>query len=224
MRKVTAWATGLAHGGVFILAMMLAALPGLAAEEKTLIVLGDSLTSGYGLPRADGFVAQLQDRLTSAGLPVRVIGASVAGETAGGLADRLAWVLDGQPQIDGAIVATGANDMLRALPAEGLAPPLTSIMTTLTEREIPVLLAGMRAPDNYGAAYVRRFVGTYRAMAEQYDAVFYPFLLEGVAGVGPLNQTDGIHPNAQGIAEILERMEPSLTQLLSRMMADKPSA
>ena len=191
----------------------LAALPAIA--ETRLMVLGDSLVAGYGLPPGQGFPAQLQRDLSSAGRQVTVLDAGVSGDTtAGGLA-RLDWSLADDPQA--VIIVLGGNDMLRGLPPEAARDNLEAIVTRLREREVEVLLAGMMAPRNMGPSYIAAFDAIYPGLAERHDIEFYPFFLEGVAMEPALNLDDGLHPNEAGIAEITRRILPSVERLLARL-------
>lgn len=203
-----------------LLAALLAALPlrATAAEAAPprLLLLGDSLFAGYGLPRSEAFPAQLQAALTAAGAPASLIEASVSGDTtAGGLA-RLPWVLGGGPaeQPDAALIELGGNDALRGLAPETTAANLDAILATFHARGIPVLLVGMRAPPNLGADYTRAFDAIFPRLAEKHGVPLYPFLLEGVAANPSLNQADGIHPNAAGVRVMVERILPAVRALL----------
>ena len=192
---------------------------GLRAEAESgplrLLVLGDSLTSGYGLPSRDSLPARLEASLEALGLDVTVINAGVSGDTsAGGLA-RLEWALSGNPHA--VIVALGANDALRALNPRLTRKNLDRLVGALGERGLPVLIAGMLAPRNLGAGYALRFDAIYPELAVRHDALLYPFLLDGVAGVAVLNQADGLHPNAAGVKEIVARILPSVRCLLLRV-------
>ena len=185
-----------------------------AAAEMRVVALGDSLTAGYGLPAADGFVAQLQAALDARGLDVRIVDAGVSGDTTAGGIARLDWILaDGA---DAVIVELGANDALRGIDPASSRSNLDAILGALGERGNPVLLAGMAAPRNLGAEYVVAFDGMYPELADTHGAIFYPFFLESVAEVPSLNQADGIHPNAEGVAVIVERILPYVLRLLDR--------
>ena len=185
------------------------------AETPRLTVLGDSLVAGYGLPPGQSLPDQLQRDLAARGTAVTVINAGVSGDTtAGGLA-RLDWSLADNP--DAVIIVLGGNDMLRGLPPEGTAANLDAIISHLRERGIEVLLAGMLAPRNLGAAYTEAFDAIYPALAGRHDIEFYPFLLDGVALEPALNLDDGLHPNRQGINEISRRMLPAVERLLARL-------
>jgi acyl-CoA thioesterase-1 len=188
-----------------------------AAEQPIrLLALGDSLTAGYGLPPGEGFVPRLQAALDARGRSVRVIDAGVSGDTtAGGLA-RLDWALAENP--DAVLLELGANDGLRGLPPQQVRANLNAILDRLAARNLPVLLAGMLAPPNFGAAYGREFVAVFQDLArERPDLIFYPFFLEGVAGERALNQPDGIHPNEQGVAKVVRGILPAVEQLLDRV-------
>jgi acyl-CoA thioesterase-1 len=191
------------------------------ATPIRLLVLGDSLTAGYGVPPGQGFVPQLQAALASrpgAPRPVRVLDGGVSGDTtAGGLA-RLDWALAERP--DAVLVELGGNDGLRGLPPEETHRNLTALLDRLAARGLPALLAGMLAPPNLGAAYGRDFAAVFtRLAAERPHLVFYPFFLEGVAAEPALNQPDRIHPNAQGVAEIVRRILPAVEALLALVPA-----
>ena len=197
-------------GGVF-------SPPASAADGpiRTIMAFGNSLTSGYGLPPADAFPVKLEAALRARGHAVRVINAGVAGDTTAGGRARLAWMLADKP--DAVILELGANDGLRGLdPAETLAN-LRAIMEQLIAADLPVLLAGMRAPPNLGRDFGAEFDTIFATVALEYDALFYPFFLEGVAARPTLNQNDGIHPNSAGVAIVVERIIPSVEALLSRV-------
>lgn len=181
-----------------------------AAER--LLVLGDSLTAGYGLPAADAFPAQLERALEARGRDVRVINAGVSGDTtAGGLA-RLDWALAEDPGY--AIVALGSNDGLRGVDPAVTARNLSEIVERLKARNVKVLLAGMYAPPNLGREYGDAFNAVYPRLADRYDVALYPFFLDGVAAVPEYNQMDGLHPNRQGVAVMVEHILPYVTALL----------
>ena len=182
---------------------------------RTIMAFGDSLTSGYGLPPADAFPVKLEAALRARGHAVRVINAGVAGDTTAGGRARLAWMLADKP--DAVILELGANDGLRGLdPAETLAN-LRAIMEKLKAADLPVLLAGRRAPPNLGRDFGAEFDTIFATVALEYDALFYPFFLEGVAARPTLNQNEGIHPNSAGVAIVVERIIPSVEALLSRV-------
>lgn len=172
----------------------------------TIVVLGDSLSAGYGLAAEDAFPAQLERALVDNGYPVRVVNAGVSGDTSAGGAARLEWALADNP--DMVVVALGANDALRGLDPEQTYDNLASILTRLKQRGIAVVLAGMLAPRSMGEGYYSSFDALYPRLVREFGVPLYPFFLEGVAGKSELNLTDGIHPNAAGIAIMVEGMLP----------------
>ena len=185
-----------------------------ANEVCRIAVLGDSLTTAYGLAVEDGFPAQLERRLRSAGYDCAVSDAGVGGDTtAGGLA-RLDWALADRPSH--VIVELGGNNGLRALPPEQMEQNLDAIVSRLRNDGVAVLLAGMRAPPNLGRAYGEAFEAVFARVAQRHDVPLYPFFLEGIAGDARLNQPDGIHPTADGIATIVEGILPAVTAWLER--------
>ena len=183
-----------------------AVAPPVAAGETVITVLGDSLTAGFGLLPEDAFPAQLEARLQRDGLAVRVVNAGVSGDTSAGGRARLDWVLADAP--DMVIVELGANDALR-----GLAPSETEANLD-AGRGVAVLLTGMLAPPNLGADYGREFQAVFERLADKYAVAFYPFFLDGVAARPGLNQADGIHPSAEGVAEIVVRIAPYVRRLI----------
>lgn len=190
-------------------------------RQLRLLMLGDSITAGYGLARSEGPPARIEALLRERGRDVRVIDAGVSGDTTAGGRARLEWALADQP--DAAIVALGGNDALRGLTPAQMRTNLTAILDGLAARNIPTLLAGMMAPPNLGAEYGREFSSVFNDLAEaRPEVVFYPFLLEGVAGDPALNQPDRIHPNPRGAQILAERMLPAIETLLDRA-ANSPS-
>ncbi len=185
-----------------------------ASDACRIVVLGDSLTSAYGLDVAQGFPAELQRQLDAAGYRCTVLDAGVAGDTSAGGRARLDWVLGDRPSH--AIVELGGNDALRALPPEELERNLDAIVTRLQDRGVSVLLAGMLAPPNLGEDYGRAFAAVYARVAAEHDVPLYRFFLDGVAGHPELTQPDGIHPTAEGIALIVRRILPTVEAWLDR--------
>jgi acyl-CoA thioesterase-1 len=201
--------------GVLMIAFSLGTVPDARAEPPRLLVLGDSLVAGYGLPPGQSFPDRLQLDLAARGAEVSVINAGVSGDTtAGGLA-RLDWSLADNP--DAVIIILGGNDMLRGLPPAGTKANLEAIIGRLRGKGVEVLLAGMMAPRNMGADYVAAFDAIYPALAASHDIEFYPFFLDGVALDPTLNLDDGLHPNRRGIAEISRRILPVVERLLARL-------
>jgi acyl-CoA thioesterase I len=182
-----------------------------------LLVLGDSLTAGYGLPHDDGFQAQLAAALKPSGFDVTIVDGSVSGDTsAGGLA-RLDWVLSGGA--DAAIVELGGNDGLRGLDPKAMDQNLTAILDRLAAAYVKVLLSGMYPPGNFGPDYSREFHAVFDRLGQRPGVLYDPFFLEGVATDPVLNQPDGLHPNAQGVARIVARLLPMVTRLLGEVRA-----
>ena len=189
-----------------------------AQEPLEIVALGDSLTAGYQLAPGDGFVPQLQAALDARGHHVIIYNAGVSGDTsAGGLA-RLDWSIG--EGTDAVILELGANDALRGLPPKGTRDNLRQIIERITQRGIPVLLAGMYAPPNLGSSYANHFNTIYPDLATTYDLIFDRFFLEGVAGKKNLNLADAIHPNAQGIHIIVRRILPKVEQLIEQTKQD----
>jgi acyl-CoA thioesterase I len=189
-----------------LLLVLLAAAPVTAAEPLRILAFGDSLTAGFGLADADGFVAQLQAALAEKGVSARVINAGVSGDTtAGGLA-RLDWALGDDPQL--VIVELGANDGLRGLDPKTTAANLDGILAKLESQKRAVLLAGMKAPRNLGTEYTTAFDAIYPDLAARHNVTLYPFFLDGVATDPRLNQEDGIHPNAAGVKVVVGHILP----------------
>ena len=186
-----------------------------AAGPVTLLVLGDSLTAGYGLAESEAFPAQLEKALVATGYPVRVINAGISGDTSAGGAARLEWSLADNPDL--VIVALGANDALRGLSTDQTRSNLAAIIKRLQERQIKVLLAGMLAPRNMGEAYYNSFDKIYPGLAQEFSVPLYPFFLEGVAAQSELNLADGIHPNADGIKIMVEGMLPLVVELVEKV-------
>lgn len=199
-----------------------AAFSGAAATEPlTLVALGDSLTQGYGLPQEEGFVPQLQAWLTAKGADVVVVNAGVSGDTTAGGKARLDWTLT--PEVDAMIVALGGNDLLRGIDPANSRANLTAILEGAKARSLPVLLVGMAAPGNYGPDYKRDFDAIYPDLARAYDALladsfFAPLMEAGAeAGLATYMQPDGIHPNAAGVAKIVQGLGPQVLDLLARV-------
>ena len=199
-----------------ILVMFAAAVGGTrdarATKEIVIVAFGDSLTAGYGLSASDAFPAQLESALRQAGRQVRVINGGVSGETTAGGRARLDWVLADKP--DAAIVELGANDALRGIDPKEASRNLGAILSELKKRNVRVLLAGMLAPPNLGSRYTRAFDTIFPDLAAAHDVMLYPFFLDGVAAEPALNQQDGIHPNALGVAVIVDRILPYVSRLI----------
>ncbi len=202
----------------FLLAATLSLTPAGAGEGTralTIVALGDSLTAGYMLGPNEDFASQLEAALKEAGHEnVKIANAGVSGDTsAGGLA-RLDWAVG--PDADAVIVELGANDALRAIDPEVTRENLETIVTRLKARGLPVLLAGMLAPPNLGAEYGAAFNAIHADLAKAHGLILYPFFLDGVAGERRLNLGDGIHPTAEGIGIIVERILPQVEELIAQ--------
>lgn len=185
-----------------------------AAENPVIVVLGDSLTAGWGLPAGDGFTARLAAALAASGVPATVVNAGVSGDTTAGGRARLEWALADTPDL--VIVELGGNDGLRGLDPLVLYDNLDAILTRLTQAGTQTLLTGMRAPPNLGRDYADAFYAVFPALADKHDVAFYPFFLDGVAADRSLNQNDGIHPNAAGVQIIVDRITPFVLDALGR--------
>ena len=187
-----------------------------AAETPIrILVLGDSLSSGWGLEAGQSFPARLEAALRQAGHDIRILNAGVAGDTtAGGLA-RLDWSLADKPHA--AIVELGGNDGLRGIDPRVTQANLDAILTRLKSRDIPVLLTGMIAPPNLGRDYGEAFNAVFPQLARRHNVAFYPFILDGVAGQADLNQDDGIHPNRPGVTIMVDRIVPHVVRLLQTL-------
>ena len=199
---------------VFILGSSLIAVTGHARELK-LLAFGDSLIAGYGLPKKDGFSDQLEATLNHAGIRLKVINAGVSGDTSAGGLSRIDWALGANP--DAILLELGANDSLRGIDPAITKMNLQKILTKLQKIGAPILFAGMIAPPNMGKEYGLEFEKVYLELAEVNKVIFYPFFLEGVAGVPELNQEDGIHPNKEGVLKIVETIAPFVRDLLKRV-------
>lgn len=191
------------------------AVPGLAqgasaarAKPIKMVVLGDSLSAGLGLPAAAAFPAQLQKALRNKGINVDIANAGVSGDTASGGRDRLAWSVP--KGTDAVIVELGANDALRGIDPKITRQALSDIIGRLKARGIAVMLCGMLAPPNDGADYAARFDAIYPDLAKSLRVPLYPFFLAGVAANPKLNQTDGIHPTAKGVEIIVKSILPTV--------------
>ncbi|MEO6236389.1 MAG: arylesterase [Vicinamibacterales bacterium] len=161
------------------------------------MVLGDSLSAGYGLLELQSYPALLQQKLNTDGYQWEVVNAGISGDTSASGRQRLDWAL-GQGEVRILVLELGANDGLRGLPIAEMKKNLAAIIELAQERRISVLLAGMEAPPNFGPDYTVSFRQVYRDLARQYKITLLPFLLDRVAGDPALNQGDGIHPNVEG--------------------------
>ena len=196
--------------------------PGLVwAQGVTIAALGDSLTQGYGLPAGQGFVPQLERWLQDQGQDVTVINAGVSGDTTAGGLSRVDWTLT--PNVDGLIVTLGGNDLLRGISPEVSRANLDGILKAADTAGVAVLLVGMQAPGNYGPEYKAAFDHMYPELAATYGTLYAESFFEGLGGagtdpasLGEFMQADGIHPNATGVARIVEGLGPAVLDLVRR--------
>ena len=198
---------------IVLLFMMAGAGQAVAAPAK-ILALGSSLTQGYGLPPGTEFTVQLQAALKRAGVEAVVTNAGVSGDTSAGGLSRLEWSLADHP--DAVILELGSNDMLRGIAPSETEKNLRAILDKLKSAHVKVLLTGMHAQRNLGTEYVRQFDGIYPRLAKDYNVLFYPFFLDGVALNPKLNQADGMHPNPAGVKVIVARMLPYVKKLVAR--------
>ncbi|MEJ2076946.1 MAG: arylesterase [Acidobacteriota bacterium] len=203
------------------LMLLLLASTGLAADpgRPVLLVLGDSLTAGYGLDPSQAYPAQLQKKIDAAGLDVEVVNAGLSGETSAGGARRVNWLL--RRRVDILLLELGANDGLRGIPLDSTRKNLQHIIDETRGRypHAQVVIAGMLVPPNLGPDYSQRFRDLFRELAEKNQATLIPFLLEGVAGKPELNQADGIHPTPDGHKLVAENVWKVIRPLLLQLKA-----
>lgn len=189
----------------------------------TIAALGDSLTQGYGLPAAKGFVPQLQSWLDDQGQDVTLINAGVSGDTTAGGLSRVGWTLT--DEVDAMIVALGGNDLLRGITPETARANLDGILQAARAKGVPVLLVGVTAPANYGPAYKQAFDAIYPELAQHHDALLFPAFLQPILAAAPDRATalrtyiqpDGLHPNAKGVGVIVTAIGPSVLKLIARV-------
>ncbi|MGH6741587.1 MAG: arylesterase [Bradyrhizobium sp.] len=207
---------------MLLAAVVFVLLPAQApAADIKIVVLGDSLTAGFGLAEEDAFPAKLARALHKKGYAVSIANAGVSGDTASGGLARLDWsVPEGTQAV---IVELGANDMLRGIDPTVTKTALDEILRRLSQRHIPVLLAGMKSVRNFGPDYAKAFEAIYPSLASTHSAVFYPFFLAGVAGNADLNQGDGLHPTAAGVDVIVARILPQVEALIAKARTGRGS-
>ena len=199
--------------GILLAASGLSASQG-AAATPVIVAFGDSLTAGLGLPEKDSFPAQLERALKARGQEVKVVNAGVSGDTAAAGLARLDWAMP--DDASAVIVELGANDALQGLDPAATKVTLEKIITELKARGLPILLAGMEAPRNMGKDYVDQFRALYADLATSYDLILYPFFLDGVALDDKYTLGDGLHPNAEGVARIVDGIMPKVEELLAK--------
>lgn len=193
-----------------------------AGDLPTIVVLGDSLVAGYGLQPGEDWPARMQAALADSGVNVEMVNAGQSGDTSSGGLSRLDWSIpDGT---DGVIIELGANDALRGIPVELTAANIDAMIVRLKERGIPVMLMGMRAPPNMGPEYATAFDAIYAEAAERHSVPLYPFFLDGVAAEPSLNLSDGMHPNAAGIDEMVRRTLPAVSRFAASLGGEEAAS
>ena len=200
-----------------LLAVSPAHLSRAAAAPLRLLVFGDSLVAGYGLPRADGFEAQLAAALKARGREVTIIDGGVSGDTSAGGRSRIDWALGGGA--DAAIVVLGANDGLRGLDPGQMEGNLRAVLDKLAARRVPTLFSGMYAPPNYGQPYGQAFRAVFDRLGTRPGLLYDPFFLDGIVLHPEFNQADGLHPNAEGVRRNVARLLPLVEKLLTEAHA-----
>lgn len=178
-------------------------------ERYILIMLGDSITAGYGLPADEALPVKLELALLEKGETTKIINAGVSGDTSADALARFDWSVG--PDANGVLIALGGNDLLQGIDPAATKANLAAIIEKAQARNLAVILTGMRAPGNYGRDFQRAFDDLYPSLAARYDIALYPFLLEGVGASSTLNQSDGIHPNKKGVGVIVEGLSDFLT-------------
>lgn len=181
---------------------------------RTIVAVGDSLTAGYGLDESASYPALLEKKLQAAGYSYRVINGGVSGETSSGTLSRMEWIMTLEPDI--VLLETGANDGLRGVDPQVVEKNIREILQLLQERDVVVLLLGMKMVWNLGPAYVSEFNSIYPKLAKEFNVVYLPFFLAGVAMKGELIQGDGIHPNALGYKKITENIYPYVLETIEK--------
>ncbi len=185
------------------------------AQEKTILILGDSLSAAYGIPVEDGWVSLLEQRLVRQNLEYKVVNASISGETTLGVKTRLDKLLNEySPEL--AIIELGANDGLRGFALSEIEQNLSDIVNAIKQFRGKVLLVPMQLPPNYGAAYNQRFMSIYESVSEKQDINLSPFILKGIAQHPELMQADGLHPVKEAQAMMLDNLWPGLRSLIIR--------
>jgi acyl-CoA thioesterase-1 len=207
--------------GLLLVTGQAALAQGATPETKPIkmVVLGDSLSAGYGLAGPAVFPIRLQKALKTKGIEVDMINAGVSGDTSSGGRDRLDWSVP--PGTQAVILELGANDALRGTDPKVTRAALSDILTQLKARGVAVLLCGMLAPPNYGADYADRFNAIYPDLAKSFGVPLYPFFLEGVATQAKLNQPDGLHPTAEGVDVIVNNILPSVEAFLGKLSGQR---
>ena len=186
-----------------------------ASAIEKVVLFGDSLMAGYGLPKEHHLSLVLENNLQQSGFNIQVINGSVSGSTSSGGLNRAEWSLS-DPEIDLIILGMGANDMLRGIQPDETKKNLEQIIEIAKKKEIEIILAGMIAPSTHGAKYKNDFDAIYPKLSKKHNLLLIPFLLEGVALDPSLNQQDGIHPNKKGTIKISENIKKSIIAILDK--------
>ena len=200
----------------FVLGVITALFPEpvYSKEKAVVLAFGDSLTAGYGVKDEESYPSKLQEKISSAGFPHKVVNAGVSGDTTAGGVRRIRWLMKHEPEI--VILALGANDGLRGLSIDEMRKNLEIMITICREHNAQILLAGMKALPNYGEDYMREFETVFPELAEKHELIFLPFLLEGVAGEREYTQSDGLHPLASGYSIITDLVWQRLKPMLKK--------
>jgi acyl-CoA thioesterase-1 len=191
-----------------------AASPSGSQSKGTIVAVGDSLTAGLGVLETEAYPAQLEKRLRSAGYDWRVVNAGISGETSSGTLSRINWVMKLRPDI--VILVTGANDGLRGIDPAVTKKNIDETIRILKQKNVTVVLAGMKMFRNLGREFTRQFADMYPSLAGKHGLILIPFFLQGVAGDPSLHQSDGIHPTAEGYRMISERVYPYVRKAIDR--------
>ena len=182
--------------------------------ETRILLYGDSLMAGYGLTQKNHLATVLENNLISKGLNVKVINASVSGDTSAGGLNRLNWILS-EEKFDLFILGLGANDMLRGISPEETEKNLEKIIQKVSEKNIDLILAGMIAPKTYGDDYKNKFDIIYKNLSKKYNLKLVPFLLKDVALNPDLNLADGMHPNEKGVIIVSKNLEKKILEIFN---------
>lgn len=210
----------LTHLGKILSLSFLTSVSTVDADERVdILMIGDSLTQGYGLKEQDGLVPQMSEYAFRQGYSIRLINAGVSGDTTAGGLERIAWSME--PGLDAAIVALGGNDMLRGIAPEVVRANMIGILEVIKEANIPLMIVGSYAPNNYGSDYKEDFDRIFPELAQDYDALYLSSLFDPFIANGDLNQNmsqffqaDGLHPNAEGVTRIIESIGPVFLKLI----------
>jgi acyl-CoA thioesterase I len=198
-----------------LLLFFIVSAPSIAFGETTVLILGDSLTAGFGVEKEEAFPFLVEQRLINSGYKnIKIINAGFSGSTTASALKRMQWYLKLKPDI--LLLELGANDGLRGHPIESIRNNLEKTILFAQGKKMKILLAGMKIPTNYGTTYTKQFENIFFSLARDYPITLIPFLLEGVAGIRDLNLADGIHPNPQGHVIVAETVFKYLHPVLMK--------